>query len=80
MTETAHAQQLRAAILGEFYFGVMCRDTTVGAGLRSRLTRVKGERDIPGLARRWYPAITAERRTGSTIATSSRSSNSDGNE
>jgi hypothetical protein len=27
MTETAHVQQLRAAILGEFYFGVMCRDT-----------------------------------------------------
>ena len=27
MTETAHVQQLRRVIPGEFYYGVMCRDT-----------------------------------------------------
>jgi hypothetical protein len=27
VTETAHVRQLRKAISGDFYFGVMCRDT-----------------------------------------------------
>jgi hypothetical protein len=47
MTDTTYVQQLRKTISGEFYFGAMCHD-----GLRSRLMRVEGSRDILSRARR----------------------------
>ena len=78
MTDTTYVQQLRKTILGEFYFGAMCHEPS--DGLRSRLMRVEGSRDILSRARRECRVITVKKSTDSTTAIYSLFSKSDWNE
>jgi hypothetical protein len=57
MTETAYVRQLRKAISGEFYYGIMYRETRRRIAISTDAS--EGRENIHGRARPWCPVFNA---------------------